>query len=128
MDEYDRVPKQAEDSAMESMSSSKFGWRRRWSTPTTPDYGIHDLYTHSDMKHYLHRCEHCGYWNQMKYSDYIEGDLENSGNMRLMNKDGVDLLTRTVQDGSYQLVCQRCGKPLDRWYNGELTKPSSLAE
>ena len=39
----------------------------------------------------------------MKYSDYIEGDLENSGNMRLMNKDGVDLLTRTVQDGSYQL-------------------------
>lgn len=33
LDEYDRVPKQAEDSAVESMSSSKFGWKRRWSTP-----------------------------------------------------------------------------------------------
>mgnify|MGYP003362150808 CR=1 FL=1 len=29
----DRVPKQAEDSAMESMASSKFKYRRRWSTP-----------------------------------------------------------------------------------------------
>ena len=33
LDEYDRVPKQAEDSAMESMASSKFKYRRRWSTP-----------------------------------------------------------------------------------------------
>lgn len=33
LDEYDRVPAQAEDSAMESMASSKFKYRRRWSTP-----------------------------------------------------------------------------------------------
>ena len=33
LDEYDRVPAQAEDSAIQSMASSKFQYRRRWSTP-----------------------------------------------------------------------------------------------
>lgn len=33
LDEYDRISKQAEESAIESMSSSKFQWNRRWSTP-----------------------------------------------------------------------------------------------
>lgn len=35
LDEYDRISKQAEESAIESMSSSKFQWNRRWSTPTS---------------------------------------------------------------------------------------------
>lgn len=55
----------------------------------------------------------------MSYRDYDSNNLENSGNMRLLNPDGIDLLTRTVQDGTYQIVCQKCGKPLERWYNGE---------
>lgn len=33
LDEYDRVPHAAEASAEESMSSSKYGIKRRWSTP-----------------------------------------------------------------------------------------------
>ena len=114
LDEYDRIGKMAEDSAMESMSSSKFQLVRRWSTPTTPNWGVHDLYEHSDRKNYLHKCSACNHWNKMTYADYEDG-----GNLLCINPDGVHEDTREVEDGSYIYVCNKCGKPLDRWYNGE---------
>lgn len=119
LDEYDRVNPAAEASAEESMSSSKFGIRRRWSTPSIPDMGIHKLFEKSDQHYYLHKCEHCNHWNQMSYDEYNPDNLEKSGNMLCVNPDGVDTLTGNVVDGSFQFVCQKCGKPLDRWYNGE---------
>lgn len=36
-----------------------------------------------------------------------------------MNPDGVDILAKTVEPGSFQIVCQACGKPLNRWHSGE---------
>ena len=119
LDEYDRVNKAAEQSAIESLASSQFQVQRRFSTPTSPDYGIDDLYKHSDMKHYLHKCTHCGYWNQMKFANYDPDHLESSGNFLLVNPDGLHEMEREVEDGTFQYVCQKCGKPLDRWYNGE---------
>ena len=121
MDEYDRVGGLAESSALEAMSSSPFQIVRRWSTPTTPNMQIHKLYTQSDQWYYGHRCQHCNYLNEMSYKDYNPDNLEDSGNILCVNPEGVDELTRTVQEGSYQFVCQKCGKPLDRWYNGEWT-------
>ena len=119
LDEYDRVPSLAESSAMESMSSSPFKVVRRWSTPTIPNMGIHKLYMQSDQWYYGHRCEHCDYLNEMSYEDYNPDDLEKSGNVLLVNPEGINEEAKTVQDGTYQYVCQKCGKPLDRWYNGE---------
>ena len=37
----------------------------------------------------------------------------------MLTPDGVDFLAKTVVPGSFQFVCQKCGKPLDRWYNGQ---------
>ena len=69
--------------------------------------------------HYLHKCTHCGQWNLMDYSDYVDdGNPVNGGNIRLINPDGVDLLSRTITPGTYQFVCSKCGKELDRWYTG----------
>ena len=118
LDEYDRVPSQAEDSAVESMASSKFKILRRWSTPSVPDYGIDKLFKKSDMKYYMHECTHCQYLNQMKYSDYNPNDLESSGNIRLINPDGINRDNGEIEDNTYDFVCQKCGKHLDRWYNG----------
>lgn len=109
LDEYDRVNASAEISAMESMSSSQFGVLRRWSTPTVPNYGIHALYDQSDQCVYMHRCDHCGYRQQMDYEKNIE----------CMDETGVDVLAKTVKDGTFRFVCQKCRKTLDRWYNGE---------
>lgn len=118
LDEYDRVPAQSVQSAENSMSSSNFHIFRRWSTPTAPNIGIHDLFVHSDQMEYMHKCAHCGYWNLMSYDDYIEGSPDKGGNILLMNPDGIDPKGRTVQPGTFQYVCRKCGKPLDRWYNG----------
>lgn len=118
MDEYDRVPSASETSALEGMSSSPFKIVRRWSTPTTPNMGVHKLYMQSDQYVYKHTCQHCSYDNEMSYKDYDPDNLENSGNILCVNPDGVDELAKTVQDGSYQFVCKKCGKPLDRWYSG----------
>ncbi|MGI4715036.1 phage terminase large subunit family protein, partial [Klebsiella pneumoniae] len=119
LDEYDRVNLLAESSALESMSSSPFKIVRRWSTPSVPGMGIHKLYQQSDQWYYGHRCQHCDYLNEMSYNDYNPDNLEESGNMLCVNPEGVDEQAKTVQNGSYQFVCQKCGKPLDRWYNGE---------
>lgn len=109
LDEYDRVNASAEISAVESMSSSQFQILRRWSTPTVPDYGIHALFTQSDQRVYMHRCDSCGLRQQLDYEKNIE----------CLDEDGVDVLAKTVKDGTFRFICQKCGKPLDRWYNGE---------
>lgn len=118
MDEYDRVPTLAEASALESMSSSKYKIINRWSTPSIEDAGIHRLFTTSDQHWYLHKCEKCNYYNQMSYNDYDPSSIEAGGNILTVNPNGVDLLAKTVVDGSFQFVCKKCGQPLDRWYNG----------
>lgn len=119
LDEYDRVGAQAEDSAVQSMSSSKFKYLRRFSTPTTPGYGIHKEFMKSDMKYYMHECGHCGYLNRLKYAPYKENDLENSGNIRLINPEGIHEQSGEIEDNTYDFVCQKCGLHLDRWYNGK---------
>ncbi|WCS69427.1 hypothetical protein Goe24_00470 [Bacillus phage vB_BsuM-Goe24] len=109
MDEYDRVSASAEISAVESMSSSTFKVLRRWSTPTVPDYGIHELYEQSDQMVYMHKCDRCGTRQQLDYEKNIE----------CINEKGVDVLAKTVKEGTFRFICQKCKEPLDRWYNGE---------
>lgn len=118
LDEYDRVNFLAENSAMESLASSNYKIKNRWSTPSLPGVGISRLFDQSDQHWYLHKCEHCNYYNQLKYEEYDPSSIEAGGNIKTVNADGVDLLAKTVVDGSFQYVCQKCGKPLDRWYNG----------
>ncbi len=109
LDEYDRVTPGAEISAVESMSSSSFGILRRWSTPTVPDYGIHAVFNQSDQRIYMQRCDRCGYRQQLDYEKNIE----------CLDEEGVDVLAKTVKEGTFRFICQKCKKPLDRWYNGE---------
>jgi predicted esterase YcpF (UPF0227 family) len=109
LDEYDRVTAGAEISAVESMTSSQFHILRRWSTPTVPDFGIHALFNQSDQRVYMHKCDHCGTRQQMDYEKNIE----------CLDEDGVDVLAKTVKDGTFRFICSNCGKALDRWYNGE---------
>ena len=106
--EYDRLNPLAEQSAIESMSSSQFKCLRRWSTPTVPQFGIHKLYTESDQRHWYHKCPHCGYEQVLDYEK----------NIKLINPKGIDTFAKVVQPDTYQYVCAKCGEPLDRWYDG----------
>lgn len=100
------------------MSSSKYKIINRWSTPSVSGMGIDRLFNTSDQHWYLHKCEKCNYYNQMSYDDYDPSSVEAGGNILTVNPNGVDLLAKTVVDGSFQFVCKKCGMPLDRWYSG----------
>lgn len=115
LDEYDRLNPMAEQSGIESQKSSKYKMLRRWSTPTVANYGINRLYNQSDQRRWFYKCEHCGYEQTMDYEK----------NIKQVNKDGIDLDGLVVKPGTFQFVCQKCGKPLDRWYSGhwEVTNP-----
>lgn len=81
--------------------------------------GIHRLFEESDQYVYLHKCDKCNYYNEMSFEDYdTESSVENRGNILCTNPNGVDILAKTVVDGSFMFVCKNCGAPLDRWYNG----------
>lgn len=118
LDEYDHVLPAAEQSAINSLASSPYKLTRRWSTPTTVGMGIQNLYDSSDQMEWTFKCTHCNYDNVMKYADYNPNNLYKSGNLLLVNPDGIDVAARKVENGSYTYVCQKCGKPLDRWYSG----------
>ena len=120
LDEYDRVPTTSEASARQSMSSSNMQRLRRFSTPSTPGHGVNRLFNRSDMKYYVHKCDFCGYDNFMSYNDYDPDNLEESGNIRMVNPKGFNPENNEIQDGTFDFVCQKCGEHLDRWYNGRL--------
>lgn len=115
LDEYDRLDSLAEQSALESMKSSNYQMVRRWSTPTSAHYAIDSLYEKSDQRKWFIRCQHCGYEQVMDFEK----------NIKLVNPDGIDKVGKVILPGTYQYVCQKCGKLLDRWYSGhwEVTAP-----
>lgn len=117
LDEYDRLNPLAEQSALQGMTSSKYKMLRRWSTPTVPSYGIHKLFEQSDQRRWYHKCSHCGYEQVLDYEK----------NIQQINPDGVDDIGLTVQPGTFQFVCAKCGRPLDRWYSGHWVTERPLA-
>jgi hypothetical protein len=108
-DEYDRMQDGVELAFQESMKSSAYGLLRRWSTPTIPGRGVNLQFGKSDQNFYMHKCEHCNHWQIMSVED----------NIFQYDKQGIDIMTDEVKDGTFGFVCSKCTKPLDRWYNGE---------
>ena len=119
MDEYDRVNPLAEESIKNNITSSKFQIFRRWSTPTVEHMGVSAMYERSDQMCWLHKCPHCGKYNDMSFNYYDPSKKESGGNVKILNPDGINPITKTVVPGSFQYVCKYCGKPLDRWYDAE---------
>jgi len=108
-DEYDRMSDGVELAFQESMKSSAYGWLRRLSTPTIPGRGVDLQFGKSDQRFYMHKCDACNEWQVITAED----------NIFQYKKDGIDLMTDEIQDGTFGFVCAKCSKPLDRWYNGE---------
>lgn len=84
---------------------------------TVANYAIDKKYKESDQRMWFIKCNHCGYEQVMDFDK----------NIKLVNPDGIDTIGRVVLPGTYQYVCQKCGKLLDRWYGGhwEATNPGA---
>ena len=62
IDEYDRMPSMAVVNTFDSrLQASKNPMRWRFSNPSQVGFGVDELYTNSDQRHWLVKCPHCGY-------------------------------------------------------------------
>lgn len=107
-DEYDRMSDGVELAFQESLRASKYGWLRRWSTPTIPGRGVNLLFQKSDKQRYLWTCEHCGH---IQYLDFEE-------NMIQVKANGVNKVTQEIEPGTFIIGCSKCKKELNRWGTG----------
>lgn len=113
LDEYDRMKDNVELAFQEGLKSSKYGYMRRWSTPTIPGRGVDLLFSKSDQNYLYHTCDHCNEKQILSLED----------NIMQIDPNGVDMLTESIKDGTYELVCNKCHKPLNRWKNDQIWVP-----
>ena len=115
-DELDRMPNNVFEAFAEGLKSSAYGYVRRWSTPTTPGFGINALYQKSNQMRYIHTCPHCGHKQFLTPED----------NIIQINPKGVNNITQEIEDGTFIIGCKKCKREMDRWKEGEwvATEPS----
>lgn len=93
-DEVALINRENMDLAQDRILASKLGWQRYFSAPLFEEDGIDELYLESDMRKWVVPCKGC-------HREYIvEEDFPD--NMRVDKKQNL-----------FQLVCMKCGKPLD---------------
>ena len=109
-DEYDRMKDNVELAFTEGLSSSPYGRLRRWSTPSIPGRGVDLVYSKSDMRKYMWKCEHCG--------TYQEGGLSFEHNVIQVNPHGFDKITEEIQPGTFIIGCRKCNKEINRMGQG----------
>lgn len=109
IDEYDRMKEGVELAFKEGLSASKYGWIRRWSTPTVPGRGINGLINKSDQMRYMWKCEHCGEYQYLTFQD----------NLIQVNPKGVNPITQEIEDGTFIIGCKKCKHELNRFGLGE---------
>lgn len=66
-DEYDRCNQAVLMAYQSRLQASKFGWNWRFSNPSVPGFGIHELYQDSDQMHWFVTCAHCGHESYMDF-------------------------------------------------------------
>jgi phage terminase large subunit GpA-like protein len=72
LDEVDEMSQRAISLALERLSGSLSKTVWGISTPTVPDFGIHELYKDSTQEHFVFKCPCCGRQTEMIWPDSIE--------------------------------------------------------
>lgn len=72
-DEHDISDQQVLTIYQSRLQASEWGWFWRFSNPTLPSFGVHELYEQSDQMHWMVKCFHC------KYEMYLDLDLDDQG-------------------------------------------------
>lgn len=71
IDEYDRCDQGVLVVYQSRLQASDYGWQWRFSNPSLPGFGVHELYQDSDQMHWFVTCSHCGHeW----YMEMEKGD------------------------------------------------------
>ncbi len=52
------------------LQASDYGWFWRFSNPSLPGFGVHELYEESDQMHWIVECPHCGWRMYLDFERY----------------------------------------------------------
>lgn len=96
-DEYDRCNQAVLMAYQSRLQASKFGWNWRFSNPSVPGFGIHELYQHSDQMHWFVTCAHC---RHESYMDFEHDPLH-------------PMKPHYVDQQREIYACGKCGKEID---------------
>lgn len=86
------------------------GYRRKFSTPTLPGYGISGLYEDSSRGRYWVKCEHC---NRYVCPEFHENVVIPGFNKAFSEFDKEDILNSRYDVDSAYISCKNCGKSLE---------------
>lgn len=103
LDELDRMSETVEYAFNESLKSSQYHLTQKWSTPTIPGRGVNKFYDLSDKRQWFWTCTHCGKKIRLNLEDNIK-----------QVKGGFDPLVDDIPENSYQVICNHCGRELNR--------------
>lgn len=101
-DEKDRMNPNVEIAFRESLSSSKYAWKRELSTPTLPRQGVDKAFQESDQHFWFVKCKKCGKEQILDYPDNMIQLTE--------VQDHWDY----IPNGSYRFGCSKCKGAVDR--------------
>lgn len=108
-DEYDRMRPGVISAFGESLSSSRFGLKHIFSTPTFPNQGVDGKYNQSTKNRYMYRCRGCGHWQYLTRNNVMQRSGPVSLIQRIESHDNVNIL-----DGTFDIGCTKCNRTLKR--------------
>jgi hypothetical protein len=82
-DEHDRSDQSVLSTYQSRLQASKYGWFWKFSNPSIPGFGVHELFQMSDQMHWFVTCSHCGHeW----YMDFEHDKSMKNHYVRVINK------------------------------------------
>ena len=97
VDEVDRMIQENIPFFTKRLAHSSRAWQRWASTPTIPNFGIHDLFNQTDQRSYLLKCNSCGTWQELEFDKNVSYEL-NEG-----------------ECANATLICEKCKKEIVPW-------------
>lgn len=113
IDELDRCHQQNLLLVPDRLKHSNYKYLRQVSNPTTEGYGIDALYNESSKGKWFLTCEHCRHRFAPEFFSHV---IEQTGLHSYQAKDKA-FREGTVKDA--RILCEKCGKPVDRLAIGE---------
>lgn len=80
-DEYDRSDQQVLTVYQSRLQASEWGWFWRFSNPSLPGFGVHELYEDSDQMHWFVTCSKC------KHQWHMDMDLDRQVKNHFIDKE-----------------------------------------
>ena len=101
-DEYDRCDMAAIGNYASRQEGADSLKRKRWiSTPTIPEFGIHEIFLKGDQKHWRFRCGECGAKQHMRWPESVDFDRRRYACLKCASTLTTDMIRSGAWEAKY---------------------------